>query len=123
MAVAGILANPDECINQTIYISSTELTMNELLTIEQKVSNTRPEDWTVKHVKTDEKIADAQTTVKESSDYMTKMMATGRLGFAVNMKPEFGADYNARGLLQNDKFGVPREDLEEIVGKIRSQQQ
>lgn len=117
LAVAGVLANPEGTENRTVRISSTEFTMNELLEAAKKVVGS--DGWTVTHVKTDEEIAKAAETARTATEFMPKMMATGRLGLAVNMKPEFEADFRAHGWLENEKFGVPRENLVDIIKSVR----
>ncbi|CAG9941587.1 unnamed protein product [Clonostachys rosea f. rosea IK726] len=116
-SVVGVLQHPDETANRIVYISSTELSMNELLAAEEKVSGEG--GWQVSHVNTEEEIAKAQETLATETEIMPKMMAAGRLGLAVNMKESFGANFRALGLLENELLGVSQESLEDIVRRAR----
>ncbi|VUC26962.1 unnamed protein product [Clonostachys rosea] len=116
-SVVGVLRHPDETANRIMHISSTELSMNELLAAEQKVSG--EDGWQVSHVNTEEEIAKAQNTLATQTEFMPKMNAVGRLGLAVNMKDSFGANFKALGLLDNESLEVPQESLEDVVRRVR----
>ncbi|KAM5354975.1 hypothetical protein ACJ41O_001621 [Fusarium nematophilum] len=116
LAVAGVLSKPEETKNRTVYISSTELSQNELITVEQKVVG--KDGWTFTNINTDEDIQKQKQIVQTATEMMPRMMATGRLGLAAVMKPEFGANLKERGVLDNDLLGVPQERLDDIVGRV-----
>ncbi|KAF4434843.1 Isoflavone reductase like P3 [Fusarium acutatum] len=117
-AVVGILSHPEETANRIVYISSTELSLNEILEAEQKLVGN--EGWKVTHVKTDEEIAKAQKIVATATEMMPRMMATGRLGLAVNVQERFDANFEKRGILDNELLGVPQESIEEVVARVRN---
>ncbi|KAF5004699.1 hypothetical protein FDECE_8810 [Fusarium decemcellulare] len=116
LAVAGVLSNPEETKNRTVYVSSTELSLSDLLAAEQKVVG--KDGWTFTNINTDEEILKQQQIVATATERMAQLMATGRLGLASVMKPEYGANLKARGLLENDLLGVPQESLDDIVKRV-----
>lgn len=116
-AVVGILGHPEETANRIVYISSTELSLNDVLEAEQKLVG--KEGWKITNVKTDEEIAKAQKVVATATEMMPRMMATGRLGLAVNVQDRFEANFEGRGILDNDLLGVPQESIEEVVARVR----
>ncbi|KAF4465917.1 Isoflavone reductase like P3 [Fusarium albosuccineum] len=116
LAVAGVLSKPEETKNRTVYVSSTELSLNDLLAAEQKVVG--KDGWAFTNINTDEEIPKQQQIVATATDRMAQFMATGRLGLASVMKPEYGANLKARGLLENDLLGVPQESLDDIVEQV-----
>ncbi|EWZ01213.1 hypothetical protein FOYG_00881 [Fusarium oxysporum NRRL 32931] len=116
-AVVGILGHPEETANRIVYISSTELSLNDVLEAEQKLVG--KEGWKITNVKTDEEIAKTQKIVATATEMMPRMMATGRLGLAVNVQDRFEANFERRGILDNDLLGVPQESIEEVVARVR----
>ncbi|RKK67277.1 hypothetical protein BFJ69_g14648 [Fusarium oxysporum] len=119
-AVVGILGHPEETANRIVYISSTEMSLNDVLEAEQKLVG--KEGWKITHVKTDEEIAKAQKIVATATEMMPRMMATGRLGLAVNVQERFEANFERRGILDNDLLGVPQESIEEVVARVSQRQ-
>ncbi|KAL9573240.1 hypothetical protein ACKAV7_002925 [Fusarium commune] len=117
-AVVGILGHPEETVNRIVYISSTELSLNDVLEAEQKLVG--KEGWKITHVKTDEEIAKAQKIVATATEMMPRMMATGRLGLAVNVQDRSEANFEKRGILDNDLLGLPQESIEEVVARVRN---
>ncbi|KAJ3528171.1 hypothetical protein NM208_g10331 [Fusarium decemcellulare] len=116
LAVAGVLSKPEETKNRTVYVSSAELSLSDLLAAEQKVVG--KDGWTFTNINTDEEIKKQQQIVATATERMAQLMATGRLGLASVMKPEYGANLKARGLLENDLLGVPQESLDDIVKRV-----
>jgi hypothetical protein len=116
LAVASVLAKPEATANRTVYISSTELSVNDLLAAEQKVVGGN--GWTLTRVDTDEQIREQQQALRTATERMPRLMATGRLGMAVQMKPEFGANFADRGILDNEALGIPRANLDDVVQQV-----
>jgi hypothetical protein len=42
-----------------------------------------------------------------------------QLGLAVNVQDRFEANFEKRGILDNDLLGVPQESVEEVVARVR----
>lgn len=105
-------------MNLIAYISFTELSLNDILETEQNLVGQK--EWKITHVKTDEEIAKAQKIVATATEMMPRMMTTGRLGLAVNVQERFQANFEKRGILENDSLGVPQESIEEVVARVKN---
>ncbi|KAF4457910.1 Isoflavone reductase like protein P3 [Fusarium austroafricanum] len=119
-AVVGILSHPDQTANRIVRISSTELSLNDVLEAEQRVVG--KEGWEISYVDTDEEIAKAQKIAATETEYMPRMMAIGRLGLAINVQDRFEANFEKRGVLDNELLGVPRESIDDVVARVRGGQ-
>ncbi|KAF5609657.1 isoflavone reductase like P3 [Fusarium subglutinans] len=116
-AVVGILSHPEETANRIVYISSTELCVNDVLEAEQRLVGR--EGWKIKHVKTDEEIIKANKVVATATEMMPRMIATRRLALAVTVQERCGANFEKRGILDNELLGVPQEIIQEVVARVR----
>ncbi|KAJ4113868.1 hypothetical protein NW768_011398 [Fusarium equiseti] len=117
-AVVGILNHPEDTHNRTVFISSTELSLNEILAEEQRV--TGEEGWEISPIKTEEEILRARQAAMTATKFMPRMMAVGRIGLAINLLDRFGSNFKERGILENELLGVPQESLREIVTRVRA---
>ncbi|PNP82841.1 hypothetical protein FNYG_04072 [Fusarium nygamai] len=117
-AVVDIPSHPEETVNRIVYISSTELSLNDILEAEKKLVG--KERLKITHVKTDEEIAKAQKIVARAIEMMPRMMTTGRLGLVVNVQDRFEANFEKRGIVDNGLLGVPQESIEEVVARVRN---
>ncbi|CAI6337838.1 unnamed protein product [Periconia digitata] len=114
LAVAAILkSHPAETKNKDVYISSFDISLNDLLAAYK--SATGVSDWTINTGDVDEGIEEAKRVHATSSDVMEKMRAMGLLGLLVGLKEGLGADFTAAGVVDNEMLGVPRGDLEQAV--------
>ena len=114
-AVSQVLYKPQETANRSVFISSFEVSLNELLTAYKKATGN--EDWTVTHADIDEEIKAAQESLggpKGSSN----MMAVAKLGMAVELKDEFGSNFDKLGILDNDLLGLSRESVDDTVAAV-----
>jgi len=118
-SVAAVLSNPGDTANRNVYISSFETTMNEILDAEKKATGVS--DWKVEHVDADEQIAKSTRQVETATEMFPRMMALGQLALASNLKEEYGANYKALGLLENEKLGIKQEDVEVVVAQVLKQ--
>jgi hypothetical protein len=117
-AVAGILANPEATSNRSVYVSSFETSMNDILAAEQKATGTTPAEWTVDHVNTDAQITHYMQVAAAATEFMPRMMAVGKLALAINLKPEFQQDFVKLGKLDNDLLGIHPENVDEVVARV-----
>jgi uncharacterized protein YbjT (DUF2867 family) len=113
--VAAVLAKPEETANRTVYVSSHELTMNELLAAYKQA--TGRDDWEVSYASIEEGTGESYKALGNPDCSMgDRMKAIGRLGLIVGLKPELGADFVAAGVSDNELLGLARgPDLAEVL--------
>ncbi|CAG7560658.1 unnamed protein product [Fusarium equiseti] len=87
-AVVGILNHPEETHNRTVFISSTELSLNEILAEEQRLAG--KDGWDISYVKTEDEIPRAREAAMTATEVMPRLMAVGRIGLAINMLDRIG---------------------------------
>lgn len=121
LAVANILCNPEETANRTVYISSFEPSMNDLLAAYKEAAG--GSDWNVTYEETDHAIKEAKETVQTSDIFMEKMRAIGRLGLLVSLKRGLGGDFVAEGISDNEALDLPRGDLAKTIKGVLSSRQ
>lgn len=115
LAVTKVLSKPEETANRTVYISSLEISLLDLLAAYK--SATGVSDWDVSYGDVDQGIKEAQEICR-TSEGMEKMRAIGRLGLLVGLKKDLGADFAAEGLSDNELLELPRENVTETVTRI-----
>ncbi|MCJ1380213.1 hypothetical protein MMC17_003316 [Xylographa soralifera] len=120
LSVARVLARPAQTANRSVYVSSFEVCMNDVLGALQKATGVPAPAWSVTHVDTDEQIAAANQELQASGSTMSmgKMMAMGKLALASNLKEEYGADFEKLGLLDNGLLGMEKEDVDAVVAGV-----
>ena len=114
-AVVSILENPVRTKNQTVYISSFEFSLNELLDAYKTVFG--DEGWKVEYREIDSGIEEARQKIG-AEDFMTRMKAIGRLALLSTVKPGLGGDFVESGISWNEELGVEREDLVEVLRRV-----
>jgi hypothetical protein len=115
VAVARVLANPEATANRSVYVSSFETCMNDILAAEQKATATA--DWTVERVSTDAQITHYMQESAVATEFMPRMMALAKLALAINLKPEFQQDFQKLGKLDNELLGIQQESVDEVVAR------
>ncbi|RBR24863.1 uncharacterized protein FIESC28_02353 [Fusarium coffeatum] len=118
-AVVGILNHPEETHNRTVFISSTELSLNDILAEEKRIAG--EDGWDISYVKTEEEISRTIEAARTATEFMPRMLAVGRIGLAINMLDRFGSNFKMRGVLENELLGVPQESLREVVARMRAE--
>ncbi|KAF4626471.1 hypothetical protein G7Y89_g11690 [Cudoniella acicularis] len=114
LSVAKTLAKPEETANRSVYISSFECSMNDILESYKKATGVS--NWDIVHVNSDVQIKKAtEAMISGSGD---RMVAMGNLALASLAKEGMGADFAAEGLLDNDLLGIPRETVDETVARV-----
>ncbi|EKG16379.1 NmrA-like protein [Macrophomina phaseolina MS6] len=108
-AVIAILEHADETKNKYVFISSFNVSQKDILDVVEKVDNKK---WTVKHVTSEEVIANGKRVVEEG-DFtgikdLTRGGAFGKQGLG-DLRP-YG--------LWDDKLGLPKEDIEQVVREL-----
>jgi hypothetical protein len=110
LAVVRALAHLVETANRSVYISSFETSLNEILRAYKTATGV--DEGKITHVKSDEQIISGME-VKTGS-----MMAMGKLALASIVKPGIEGDFAEEGLLDNELLGLPRENVEETVARV-----
>lgn len=116
LAVTAILKKPMETENKSVYISSFDISLNDLLAAYKAATGVS--EWDVSFGNVEEGIKEAKEASATSSDMMEKMRAIGRLGLLVGLKEELGADFTAAGLSNNQLLGIPGDDLTQTVTQL-----
>jgi hypothetical protein len=111
LAVARVLAKPEETANRSVYISSFECSMNDILEAEKKATGVN--EWKITHVDSNEEVKSALEKVKTGN-----MVAMAALALASTVKAGLKADFAAEGLLDNELLGLRRENIDEIVARV-----
>lgn len=113
LAVTNILSKPDKTTNKTVYISSFEPSLNDLLTAYKEATGVS--EWNIAHGQVEQGIKEAQETCKTATEFMDKMRAIGLLGLLVGLIKDSGADFVAEGMSDNDLLEIPRGRVTESV--------
>ncbi|KAF2439155.1 hypothetical protein P171DRAFT_476945 [Karstenula rhodostoma CBS 690.94] len=112
LSFANLRRRPD----RTVYISSFETSMNEILAAYK--SATGVSGWKVAHDSVDQGIKITQETNKTSQEFMDKMRAIGLLGLLVGVKKGLGGDFAAEGLSDIELLELPRSDVTETITQL-----
>jgi hypothetical protein len=113
LAVTKVLSKPDETANRTVYISSFEPSLNDLLAAYKEATGIS--EWNISHGHVEQGIKEAQETSKAATAFMDKMRAIGLLGLLVGLTKDSGADFVAEGLSDNDLLEIPNGSVTESV--------
>jgi hypothetical protein len=115
LAVTKILSKPNQTANKTVYISSFEPSLNDLLAAYKEATGVSK--WDIADGQVDQGIKEAQETQKSSNNFMDKMRAIGLLGLLVGLKKGLGGDFVAEGLSDNEVLEIPHGSVVEAVKK------
>ncbi|KAH7053452.1 isoflavone reductase [Macrophomina phaseolina] len=108
-AVIAALRNAEETKNQYVFISSFNISQKDILQVIEKVDNRK---WTIKHVASEEVIANGMRMLEEGNPVgVTYLVRGGALG-----KQALG-DLRPHGLW-NDQLGLPEENIEQVVREL-----
>lgn len=111
LAVARVLAKPEETANRRVHISSFEVSLNELLESYKKATGVS--EWKITHVNTNEELESGMEDMRQGN-----FMGMFKLALGSKIKPGLGGDFAADGLLENEFLGLPRESVEETVARV-----
>jgi hypothetical protein len=109
-AVVGVLKNPDITANQHVYVSSFEASLNDLVATAEKIQDTR---YSILHTSTETEAEAARNALATGN-----FMAAAKLLLVATLNPGYGSNFADEGHLWNDKLGVPRENLTEVVARV-----
>jgi hypothetical protein len=98
--------------NKFVYINSFSVSQNDMLAAVQRATNTKPADWTVTHLTTDQVIQDGRDRIA-NGDW------TGMISvlYGCTFKRGLGDQFHGREVA-NQKLGLEGEDLDEVVRRV-----
>jgi len=108
--VAQVLAQPEKSKNRYVYTSSFETSQNAILASLEKHLDTK---FTVNPVTSDDMIAQGKEGFAKGD-----FVGMGKLALAASYSGKYGGDFVKAGVLANEEFDVPRENLDEVVGEV-----
>ncbi|KAI4602378.1 hypothetical protein KJ359_009620 [Pestalotiopsis sp. 9143b] len=109
-AVVGVLKNPEATANRHVYVSSFEASLNDLVAAAEKAQDTR---YSILHTSTSTE-AEAARGALASGNFM----AATKLLLVATLNPGYGSNFAEGGRLWNEKLGVPREDVNDVVARV-----
>ncbi|KAF3922440.1 hypothetical protein AA313_de0206405 [Arthrobotrys entomopaga] len=109
-AVARVLAKLDETANRNIFISSFEVTMNEVFSSIKKATGVS--DWSVTATSTDEMIVSGREMWAQGN-----MFGMAKLAVVSQLREEFGSNFRKLGILDNELLGIESEDVDAVVAQ------
>lgn len=116
LAVTKILHKPEVTMNRAVFISSFEISMNELLAAYKTATGVA--DWEVTYGDIEEGIRVAREKFENTKPSEEKSRALGFLAHAIGLKEGLGADFVAAGLSDNELLELPHDDLTSTIAKI-----
>jgi hypothetical protein len=119
-AVAALLSQPEADLakykNKPFYTSSFRVTQRELLDSMQRVTGTTDADWEIATPEGDVVAKEVEEKLKaDPTDFGVSMTKFAMLHF----QPGMGGDY-ADKLVDMDRFGFPKEDLDQAMKEALS---
>ncbi|RYP13119.1 hypothetical protein DL767_010878 [Monosporascus sp. MG133] len=110
MAVLAVLKHPEVTENQYVYVSSFEISLNELVSALEKAQGTK---YTISHTTTEKETAEGKAALASGN-----FMGAGKLLLVANMNPGYGSNFAEERELWNDKIDLPRENLDDVIARI-----
>jgi nucleoside-diphosphate-sugar epimerase len=109
-AVVCVLKNPEVTANKYVYVSSFEISYNDIVAALEKIQGVKYE---IEHTTTEKEVEAGREALASGN-----FMAAGKLLMAANLNDGYGNNFAKEEELWNDKIGLPREDLEQVVARI-----
>ncbi|KAI1322268.1 NmrA-like family protein [Xylariaceae sp. FL0255] len=109
-AVLGVLRNPEITENEYVYVSSFEVSQNEILSALEKAQGVK---YTITLTTTEKETAEGKAALAQKN-----FMEASRLLKVAVYNPGYGNNFADEETLWNDKLGVPRENLHDVVAKL-----
>ena len=109
-AVARVLKKPVETANRSVFISSFEVNMNQILHAVKMA--TEQSYWTVEHVTTDEMLA------KGKEEWATHSIpGILKLALGIQLRPDCENNFKEFGKLDNELLNLEPEDVNAVVAQ------
>lgn len=110
-AVAQVLNHPEATANRYLYISSFELSQNEILaSLEKCTPNGK---WDLTHADSDEQIKEGREALAKGD-----FMKAGKLALAASYKGGLGTNFDKDETLANELLGLEPEDVDTVIAEI-----
>ncbi|KAH9888162.1 NmrA-like family protein [Xylariomycetidae sp. FL2044] len=109
-AVLGVLRNPDVTENKYVYVSSFEVSFNEIIAALEKAQGLK---YSLLHTTTEDVTAAGKDAMASGN-----IMAAAKLLLVATMNPGYGNNFTEEVELWNSKIGMPREDLDQVIAGI-----
>lgn len=105
----------DSWCNKPVVISSFLISQLDMFESWKRITGDKDSDWTIEKVPSKERYQQGLEAMKHAQDPMSARMGAAMASFVRIFFPNGGGDYeNTRGL-DNDKLGLPREDLDKCT--------
>jgi hypothetical protein len=99
--------------NKPLVISSFLVSQLDMFESWKRVTGDKDEDWTIEKVSSKERYQQGIEAMKSAQDPMSARMGAAMASFVRIFFPNGGGDYESTRGLDNDKLGLPKEDLDE----------
>lgn len=99
--------------NKSLVISSFLISQLDMFESWKRVTGERDSDWTIENVSSQERYDQCMHAMKTSQDPMSSRMGAASASFVRAFFPNGGGDYESTRGLDNEKLGLPKEDLDE----------
>ncbi|KAH8815938.1 isoflavone reductase family protein [Xylogone sp. PMI_703] len=109
-AIVGVLSHPAETANKYIYVSSFNLTQNELVATAEKITGHK---WSRVDWKSEEKIKTGLDGLAKGDFSVVSLLLR-----AATFTKEGTGNFEAKYGLSNELLGLPKENLEEILSEL-----
>ncbi|RMZ74832.1 hypothetical protein DV737_g5697, partial [Chaetothyriales sp. CBS 132003] len=98
--------------NKPLVISSFLINQKDMFESWKRVSSEKDSNWTIESEPSKERYQKGLETMKNAQDPMSARMGAAKASFVRLFYPNGGGDYQSTRGLDNDKLGLPKEDLD-----------
>jgi hypothetical protein len=102
----------DSWRNKPLVISSFLVSQLDMFESWKRITGDKDSDWTIEKVPSKERYQQGIEAMKNAQDPMSARMGAAMASFVRIFYPNGGGDYESTRGLDNDKLGLPKEDLD-----------
>lgn len=99
--------------NKPLYVSSFLVSQKDMFASWKRVTGDKDEDWTIENQPYQERYMQGMEQMKSATDPRAARMGAALASFVRCFFPNGGGDYETSPGLDNEKLGLPKEDLDE----------
>ena len=99
--------------NKPLVISSFLISQKDMFESWKRVSGDKDSDWTIESESSKERYETGMEAMKSAQDPLSTRMGAAKASFVRVFFPNGGGDYESSRGLDNEKLGLPKEDLDE----------
>lgn len=115
-ATCAVLKHPSAAKNKYVYTSSFETTQNQLLASVERVTGAK---WQVEHVKSVDKVREANDKIASGAKGMEWMVAQGVLAVSAMFGGEqYQSDFVQSGRSSNQELGLKQCSVDDAVRHV-----